>query len=420
MSQNKLSFKAAAKELLKRAGEPMTAKELTAQAIDEGLIAPEGKTPEATMAAQLYVDINKNPKTVFRKAGRGKFSLRQQTESASSPQVIIENQNELVRGALKKQLHEMDAYQFEFLIADLLQKLGYENVQVTRYSGDRGIDIMADLTLEGITDVKTVVQVKRFKEGHNVPGSVVTQLRGSAEVDQRGLIITTSRFTKDAIAEAKAANKMPVALINGDWLVALLMKNGVGVNVEAVALYSIDKQYFTNIEPGNGPIDQGNKSRGLWPLPGGTTAYVDTLLKVLGAVEQGVNTRGKLIDWFLRTFDTVKSAKSAAGYVNVPRAMGLITGKDGKLTLTPSGEKVLETGDIAFLYETFAENVFAIEEILKYLEASAEPQTEEDVFEFLRENLDVEWTTFAQVNFRLLWLMNLGKAKKTEEGWVPA
>jgi len=420
VTNHKLSFKAAAKELLRRAGEPMTAKELTTQAIDEGLIAPGGQTPEATMAAQLYVDINKNPKTPFKKAGRGKFSLRQHTESASSPQLIIEKQNELVRGALKKQLHEMDAYQFEFLIGDLLQKLGYENVEVTKSSGDKGIDIMADLTLEGITDVKTVVQVKRFKEGNNIPGSVVTQLRGSAEVDQRGLIITTSRFTKDAIAEAKAANKMPVALIDGDRLVSLLMKNGVGVRVESVALYSMDKQYFNNIPPENGPVDHGNKSRGLWPLPGGNTAYVDTLLRVLAAVEQGVNTRGELIGWFLRTFDTVKSAKSAAGYVNVPRAMGLITGKDGKLALTHSGEKVLETRDIGFLYETFAENVFAIEEIVKYLEASTEPQNEEHVFEFLRENLDVEWTTFAQVNFRLLWLMNLGKAKKTKEGWVPA
>ena len=43
MTTRPMSFKAAAKELLKRAGEPMTAKELTAQAIEEGFIAPEGK-----------------------------------------------------------------------------------------------------------------------------------------------------------------------------------------------------------------------------------------------------------------------------------------------------------------------------------------------------------------------------------------
>lgn len=163
MSKGPMSFKEAARELLKRAGEPMTAKELTAQAIEDGLIAPEGKTPEATMAAQIYVDINKNPKSPFKKVGKGKFSLRQQTESASSAQLIIEKQNELLHTALKKQLHDMDAYQFEFLIGDLLRELGYENVEITKQSGDKGVDIMADLTLEGITNVCTVVQVKRFK-----------------------------------------------------------------------------------------------------------------------------------------------------------------------------------------------------------------------------------------------------------------
>lgn len=418
MTTKPMSFKAAAKELLKRAGEPMTAKELTSHAIEEGLIASGGKTPDATMAAQLYVDINKNPKTPFKKVGRGKFSLRQQTESASSAQLIIEKQNELVRAALKKQLHDMDAYQFEFLVGDLLQALGYENVEVTKQSGDKGVDIMADLTLEGITDVKTVVQVKRFKQGNNIPGSIVTQLRGSAEVDQRGLIITTSDFTKDAVAEAKAPNKMPVALVNGEKLVSLLIKHEVGVKVENVALYAINTLYFENVEPEKGNGTDANKSRGLWPMPGGTTVYVDTLLKFLAAVNQGINTKVKLIDWFMHTFDTVNSPKTAGGYVNVPRTMGLVIAKSGKILLTPAGKQVLTTKDIGFLYDTFAANIFAIEEIVEFLETSGEPQTEEAIMDFLKQNLDVEWSTFAQVNFRLWWLLNLQKIKKTDDGWV--
>ncbi len=418
MKIQKLSFKAAAKELLKRSGEPMTAKELTALAVDEGLIKTEGQTPEATMAAQLYVDINRNPRTAFKKVGKGKFTLRQQTESAASAQLIIEKQNELVRNALKTRLHEMDAYQFEFLIADLLKELGYENVEVTKVSGDKGIDIMADLTLEGITDVKTVVQVKRFKEGNNIPGKIVTQLRGSAEVDQRGLIMTTSDFTRDAVAEAKAPNKMPVALVNGEKLVSLLIKHKVGVKVENVELYAIDNQYFENVEPEKGKIDGGDKNRGLWPLPGGTTAYVDTLFQVLDAVERGVNTKSKLINWFLESFDTVNSEKTATGYVMVPRTMGLVDAKNGKFFLTAPGKKVLETRNLDLLYETFADNVFGIDEIVEYLETAGEPQSEEDILEFLKQNLDVEWSTFAQVNFRLIWLMNLGKMKKTQDGWI--
>ena len=43
MSKKPMSFRVAARELLKRTDGPMTAKELTALAIEEGLIAPEGK-----------------------------------------------------------------------------------------------------------------------------------------------------------------------------------------------------------------------------------------------------------------------------------------------------------------------------------------------------------------------------------------
>lgn len=69
----------------------------------------------------------------------------------------------------------MDSYQFEFLASHLLKKLGYSNVRVTKRSGDKGIDVLADLTMEGIT----VVQVKRYKPGNNISGAVVAQLRGS-------------------------------------------------------------------------------------------------------------------------------------------------------------------------------------------------------------------------------------------------
>lgn len=99
----------------------------------------------------------------------------------------------------------MDSYQFEFLASHLLKKLGYSNVRVTKRSGDKGIDVLADLTMEAITEVRTVVQVKRYKPGNNISGAVVAQLRGSAQVDQRGLIITTSDFTKDVVAEANRA-----------------------------------------------------------------------------------------------------------------------------------------------------------------------------------------------------------------------
>jgi HJR/Mrr/RecB family endonuclease len=272
MTMKKLSFKEAAIKILKEAEEPLSPREITRIALEEGLIESSGETPEATMAAQLYTDTGK-----FKKVGRGVFALLKQTESAKSPLIAIQNQNNLVKQKLIDKIQEMDPFQFEFLVAELLRKIGYENVDVTKRSGDKGIDVVGNLTVGGLTNVKTVIQVKRYKTGNNISGKYITQLRGSAEVDQRGLIITTSDFTKDAVEESKAINKMPVALVNGNKLIELLFKYRVGVKEDIVSVFSIDSELFDN-ELADSPIRSSEtKSRSIWPLPGGIYSYVETL-----------------------------------------------------------------------------------------------------------------------------------------------
>ena len=87
---------------------------------------------------------------------------------------------------------------------------------------------------------------------------------------------------------------------------------------------------------------------------------------------------------------------------------------DGKFKLTTDGKHVFETKDCDVLYLVIAKNILGIEEIVEFLKTAEEPQSEANVMNFLKENLGVEWTTFAQVNFRLLWLVNLGKVRRVE------
>ena len=413
-----LSFKDAAIEILKRNNEPMTPSEITETALEEGLISTEGKTPEASMGAQLYMDIKNNKKSPFLKIGRGKFSLASTTGSPYSPLILIEKQNENVRKALKEELHKIDPFQFEHLIGDLLKKIGYENVIVTKERGDGGIDVVANLTIGGLTNVKTVVQVKRFK--NNVDSKIIRELRGSAEVDQRGLVITTSDFTKDAITEAQGTNKMPVSLVNGEKLIDLLIEYGIGVKKEEKPIYTLDKDYFVNeievsdiVQPGS-----HSKNRSIWPLPGGTYLYVETLNKFLDAVVSGKNTKEKLSAWFKQTFETVTSEKVIGGYILVPKSMGLIKIINGKYQLTDSGDLYHKSHDLESLYNIICENIIAFSEIVEFLRNSDTPQTEKEVLAYLNDTLDIGWETYAQVNFRLLWLVNLKKIKKTDEGYT--
>ena len=43
---------------------------------------------------------------------------------------------------------------------------------------------------------------------------------------------------------------------------------------------------------------------------------------------------------------------------------------------------------------------------------------EQEIKEYIVENFDVDWRTNAQTNFRLIWLMNLGKIKKIDGEYI--
>jgi len=71
------SFKEIAYQILKEAGRPMHSKEITKIALERGWLKTAGKTPEATINAQLIVDINKKKeKSLFIKTAPSTFALR--------------------------------------------------------------------------------------------------------------------------------------------------------------------------------------------------------------------------------------------------------------------------------------------------------------------------------------------------------
>ena len=88
------SFKDIAYQILKEAGKPLRSKEITKIALKRGWLKTAGKTPEATMNAQLIVDINsKGELSKFKKGGPSIFALNDkkvEIEEESRPDRIIE------------------------------------------------------------------------------------------------------------------------------------------------------------------------------------------------------------------------------------------------------------------------------------------------------------------------------------------
>ena len=228
-----LSFNDAAEEVLQKYGQKyaMHYQKITELALQEGLIVTAGKTPEATMYAQILTEISRMEKRGerprFVKHGKGLVSLSQDQHLDQGLAHQIDGHNKEIRKQLHTSLHAMPWGNFEALIGKLLAKLGFESMEVGRGRGDGGIDVRGILVIGDVIRTKMAVQAKRWSR--NVQSPTVQQVRGSLGIHEQGLIITTSNFSSGAREESVAPNKTPIALMNGEELVNLLIEHNIGV-----------------------------------------------------------------------------------------------------------------------------------------------------------------------------------------------
>ncbi|MHC1698887.1 MAG: HTH domain-containing protein [Geobacteraceae bacterium] len=241
------SFTDCAQKVLEEFGgkKPMHYKEITKTALDKGWLVTGGKTPEATMYAQVITEIKRQQKRGerprFVQHGRGYVGLSQWMGRGLAFQ--IEQHNNQVRKALRDRLLAMKPGEFEELISQLLAEMGFEMVEVTKLSGDGGIDVRGTLVVGDVVRIKMAVQVKKWKLKNNILAPVVQQVRGSLGAHEQGLIITTSDFSPGAVKDAAQADKTPIALMNGEQLVMLLMEYGIGVRRSTPDLFEIDEEF---------------------------------------------------------------------------------------------------------------------------------------------------------------------------------
>lgn len=93
----------------------------------------------------------------------------------------------------------MDGHEFEHFTADLLRRLGYQNVEVTRGSGDQGVDVLAEK--DGI---RYAIQCKCYSSDL---GNKPVQEVNTGKVIYRchvGVVITNRYFTPGAKEAASA------------------------------------------------------------------------------------------------------------------------------------------------------------------------------------------------------------------------
>lgn len=164
------------------------------------------------------------------------------TESLDSLFVQI---NEHLASELLEQVKSQPPGFFEQLVIDLLVKMGYGGnreaaAAVTKMSHDGGIDGIIKEDRLGLDMI--YIQAKRWEDTVQKPE--IHKFSGALKEKgaNKGIFITTSKFSIGAIESARAAN---IVLIDGAELCRLMIEFGVGVSVKKVyEIKRIDNDYF--------------------------------------------------------------------------------------------------------------------------------------------------------------------------------
>lgn len=174
-----------------------------------------------------------------------------ETGSTQTPQELLEYGYQKIKKDLSQELlgfvKQSSPRFFERLVVELLLSMGYggsrkDAGQAIGQSGDGGIDGIIKEDKLGLDVI--YLQAKRWegvvgsKEIRNFVGSLVGQKAN------KGVFITTSGFTKDALEYVKTITHK-VILIDGEMLTQLMIENNIGVSkVISYDIKKIDSDYF--------------------------------------------------------------------------------------------------------------------------------------------------------------------------------
>ena len=187
-----------------------------------------------------------DPDAIIRqvRAMRQNQAINTDDDNLENDGVEVPDEIQSWRDKLKLVLQSMAPDAFERLTQRLLRESGFTQVKVTGKSGDGGIDGTGIVKLNGILSFHMLFQCKRYKD--TVSSSEIRDFRGAMQGRaDKGLFITTGRFTVSAIEEANRPGASPIDLVDGDELIEKLRELQLGVI--PVNDYVIDEQWFMSI-----------------------------------------------------------------------------------------------------------------------------------------------------------------------------
>jgi len=150
-------------------------------------------------------------------------------------------------------------YDFEQILKVVLEKMGFEEIEVTSKSRDGGVDLKCIRSgvdfLTKLDEVKYVIQAKKFAPQKTIPIKEIRALRGVMTSGQKGMFVTTGKFSNDAESFAKEDDSKPIILIDGSTLMKICIKYRIGFILKPIfdessltGLLSVKKEEIEKFE----------------------------------------------------------------------------------------------------------------------------------------------------------------------------
>jgi len=209
----------------------------------------------ATINCKLLKQFPSYLKFVGQTPGHGEEKEETVIESTQTPLELLDASfNTLRKATAEDLLAKLKACSpgfFEQVVVRLLRAMGYGGVtgdaSVTGKSGDGGIDGIIKEDKLGLDVV--CIQAKRWDDSVGRP--VIQGFVGSMDYirAKKGVILTTSQFTKDAIDFVDRIEGKKVVLIDGRKLADLMIEHNVGVNpTKMYELKEVSNDFFDEDE----------------------------------------------------------------------------------------------------------------------------------------------------------------------------
>lgn len=179
------------------------------------------------------------------KEEKGRLKSEIEVEQMDTPDDIFESSYQKINQSLADdiltEVMKLSPVSFEKMVLDLMEKMGYGTYSTTGKTNDEGIDgiIMEDkLGFDLI-----YVQMKHWGLDHPVGRPEVQAFVGAiAGKGGKGLFVTTSKFTKQAIEYAKGQH---IILMDGEKLAFNMIEHDFGVSTKKIfAIKALDTDLF--------------------------------------------------------------------------------------------------------------------------------------------------------------------------------